>query len=76
MNRGSNALLECDSLLDYYYLIQNAKECHFMDSSIGIITDYIKDSNSKLYNHQYITREAEGYASAQKINVQRNWVYL
>ena len=75
-NQGSNELLQCDSLLDYTYLIKNALECHFMDSSIGVITDFIKDSTTKLYNHQYITNEGQGYASSQRINILRNWTYL
>lgn len=76
MNKGSNNLLECSSLIDYYDLIKNSKECHFMDSSISILTDFIEDCNSKLYNHQYITNEGNQYASSQKINILKNWVYL
>jgi hypothetical protein len=75
-NQGSNELLQVDSVLDYYTVIKNAKECHFMDSSIGILTDFIKESSTKLYNHIYITTEAPGTSSAQRINYLREWTYL
>lgn len=78
-NKGSNELLSCDSVLDYYYLIKNATECHFIDSSIGVMTDYIKDSETKLYNHHYATQEKNDKTinpNIFRINTLRNWTYL
>lgn len=75
-NQGSNELLEVESLLEYYDLIKNATECHFIDSSIGVMTDSIQNSSTTLYNHLYVSFEAPGYASSQKINTNRNWNYI
>lgn len=75
-NKGSNELLQVSSLLDYYDLLKNAKECHVMDSSIGILLDYIQDSASKLYKHQYITSSGPGTSSHQETHILRKWTVL
>ena len=78
-NKGSNELLFCESVIDYYYLIKNAKECHFIDSSIGVMTDYIKNSESRLYNHQYTRHKGMDLESTNnifRINNLRNWTYI
>ena len=62
--------LQCESLLDLWKLIQNAKECHFMDSSIACMTDLIKDSNSKLHLHAYATETVD---PTHPIFVNRKW---
>ena len=48
MNIDVSKELECTSLLAFWKLIQNATACHFMDSSIGCMTDLIKDCKAKL----------------------------
>lgn len=75
-NKGSNDLLQVDSILEYTDLIKNATECHFIDSSIGVLTDSIEGITAKLYDHLYVTCEAPGYASSQKINTKQNWNYI
>jgi hypothetical protein len=51
--------LKCDSLLDLWKLIQNATECHFMDSSIACMTDIIPDTKSSLHLHTYATETVD-----------------
>lgn len=62
--------LRCDSLLDLWEIIQNAKECHFMDSSIACMTDLIKDSKSDLHLHEYMTHTVN---PSCPIFVNRKW---
>jgi hypothetical protein len=65
--------LKCDSLLDLWKLIQNATECHFMDSSIACMTDLINNSNAKLYMHAYVTGTVD---PKYPIFVNREWSIL
>lgn len=65
----SNELL-CDSLLDLWKLIQNARECHFMDSSIACMTDLISDSSANLHLHAYTTETVD---PKNPIFVNRKW---
>lgn len=62
--------LVCDSLLDLWKLIQNATECHFMDSSIACMTDLIKDSKSILHLHSYNASISD---KTHPTFVNRNW---
>jgi hypothetical protein len=62
--------LECDSLLDLWKLIQNAVECHLMDSSIACMTDLIKDSNAKLHLHDYATETVD---PSHSVFINRPW---
>jgi hypothetical protein len=62
--------IRCDSLLDLWYLIQNATECHFMDSSISCMTDLIPDSKSLLNLHAYVTDTVD---KEKPIFVNRKW---
>ena len=78
-NQGTNELLECHSIFDYYFLLKNAVECHLMDSSIAILTNYIQDSQSKLYCHYYIRKNFDDIENSRKhycINTLRNWVNI
>jgi hypothetical protein len=52
-NKDMGSLFECESLFDLYYLLQNAKACHLMDSSIACLVD-ISNIQGKLYMHNYI----------------------
>ena len=67
-------ILTCVSLLDYYDIIANATECHFMDSSIMCLTDQIRNSSSLLYSHFYIPHENIHPRNITAIN--RNWLLL
>ena len=51
--RNVEHILTCHSLLDYYDIISNATECHFIDSSTVCLTDRIIESSSSLYLHYY-----------------------
>lgn len=66
--------ISCESILDLYHIISNAKECHFMDSSLACLTDQIKDSNSILYNHSYASHATISRENITLIN--RNWIHL
>ncbi len=65
--------LRCNSLLDLWYLIQNATECHFMDSSISCMTDLIGDSKSILNLHAYATDTVD---KEKPIFIHRKWRIL
>jgi hypothetical protein len=75
-NKGSNQLLEVESLLDYSDLIKNAKECHFINSSIGILTDYIDDRKNDIYIHMYVTSNDPKSAGGQHIHFSKNFHYI
>jgi hypothetical protein len=51
--------LNCISLLDLWGLIQNATECHFMDSSIACMTDLIPTVKGDLHLHAYATETVD-----------------
>jgi len=57
-----NNTFNLDSVLNYYHIIKNCEEGHFMESSIIFIANNIKDTNSKYYCHDYIRN-----GSAKKI---------
>jgi len=67
-------IVNCKSLLDYYDIIKNATECHFMDSSIMCLTDQIVNSTSLLYSHLYIPHAIISPKIITAIN--RNWEIL
>ena len=67
--------LTCDSMLNLWKLIENATECHFMDSSIACMTDLMKKSTSIVHLHQY----ASGFVDINltpnpTVFVNRNWI--
>jgi hypothetical protein len=69
-NKDMGSLFECESLFDLYYLLQNAKACHLMDSSIACLVD-ISNIQGKLYMHNYIN-EASGLGFTREPWVQIN----
>jgi len=69
-NKDMGTLFECESLFDLYYLLQNAKACHLMDSSIACLVD-ISNIQGKLYMHNYIN-EASGLGFTREPWVQIN----
>jgi hypothetical protein len=43
-----------DNMLDYSYILENAKELHCMDSSFRLLADSLKLNTSNLYYHTYV----------------------
>ena len=62
-----------ESLLDLYYTIFNATECHFMNSSISILTDTMPPNDTKLYIHHYMTEEKGASLITNTIECNRSW---
>lgn len=73
-NVNVSDLFTTDSIFDYYHILVNAKECHFMDSSFACLTDQIKEGNTTLYMHSYIVESSD--PSKPKAHINRNWVYV
>ena len=66
-------IMTCNSLLDYYDIIINSTECHFMDSSLSSFTDQIENLNTLLYGHLYSSHLT---VRDQDITVINNWTIL
>jgi plasmid maintenance system killer protein len=43
-----------DNMLDYCYIMENAKELHFMDSSFRLLFDSLEDKKQLSYYHTYV----------------------
>jgi hypothetical protein len=72
-NQNVAHLLETLSILDFTYILQHAKACHFMDSSIACLTDVLHPQG-KLYIHAYITPFA--FTEYGRPHQQNAWIYL
>ena len=40
-----------NNIFDYCYLMENAKECHFIDSSFKVLFDSISNKTTDIYHH-------------------------
>lgn len=59
-----------NNMLDYSYIIENAKELHFMDSSFRLLFDSLHDKNQLSYYHTYIRgRGNENTSNSKKIYI-------
>jgi hypothetical protein len=67
-------IFTAESIFDYYHILVNAKECHFMDSSFACLTDQIKEGTTSLYMHSYIIADSD--VSNPKAHINRNWAYV
>jgi hypothetical protein len=62
-----------ESLLDLYDTVFNATECHFMNSSISILTDTMPPNDTSLYIHHYLTEEKGASLITNTIECNRSW---
>lgn len=61
-----------ENMIDYSYIMENAKELHFMDSSFRLLFDSLDDKNQLSYYHTYI----RGIGNENTSNSKKNYMII